>query len=251
MAKLHELLATDGNLKGQALKTRTDLAVTFEKKKHLFEEKIVTYTPDNGGPPETREQKDIQSTVRKEIEWITPILVKSWDAAYAIDIANVSAKSDIILDDGATLAKDVPATALLQLEHRVKEVLDLVKVVPTLDPTKGFRPDEQREKGIYKARENKKDRTEKIEDFIVVVPASKEHPAQVAKVNKDVKIGSILDQEWSSMITPAMKADLIERGEELLRAVTKARSRANGIEIDVKTHKIGKTLLEYVFQPLA
>lgn len=251
MAKLHELLAVDGNLKGQALKTRTDLTQTFEKKKHLFEEKLSTYTPDNGGPAETREQKDIQSTVRKEVDWITPILVKSWDAAYAIDIANVSAKGDIILDNDEVLAKDVPATALLQLEHRVKEVLELVKVIPTLDPTKGFRPDEQREKGIFKARENRKDKTEKTEDFVVVVPSTKEHPAQVAKVNKDVKIGTILDQEWSAMLAPATKAELITRGEELLRAVTKARSRANGLEIDVKTHKIGKTLLEYVFQPLA
>jgi hypothetical protein len=57
--------------------------------------------------------------------------------------------------------------------------------------------------------------------------------------------------EWSSLITPALKADLLERSEALFRAITQARSRANDIEVDAKSHKIGKVLLGYVFTPLA
>ena len=38
-----------------------------------------------------------------------------------------------------------------------------------------------------------------------------------------------------------------DRVEILMRAVKKARSRANDQEIDVRQNKIGKTLLDYVF----
>jgi hypothetical protein len=252
MSKLHELLAVDANLKGQAQKCRTELQSTLEKKRHLFAQKLVTFTPlAEGAPAETREQSDIQTTVKKEVEWLSNIIKKAVDASYAIDIANTTAKADVVLEDGTTLLKDVPATALLQLEKRVKEISEFIHTIPTLDPAKGFEPDTSREAGIYKAREVLKSSTQKVQEPLTLSPATKEHPAQVQLVTKDVKVGTIQELEWSSLITPALKADLLERSEALFRAITQARSRANDIEVDAKSHKIGKVLLGYVFTPLA
>lgn len=252
MSKLHELLAVDANLKGQAQKCRLELQSTLEKKRHLFAEKLVTFTPlAVDAPVEKREESDIQTTVKKEVAWLTNILTKSLDASYAIDIANTQAKADIILEDGTIIAKDVPATALLQLEKRVKEVAEFVHAIPTLDPAKGFVQDADREKGIYKAREVNKPSTQKIQEPLTLAPATDKHPAQVQLVSKDVKIGTIQELEWSSLITPATKADLLERSETLFRAVTQARSRANDTDIDTKSNKIGKALLDYVFQSVS
>jgi hypothetical protein len=39
--RLHELLAVETNLESQMLKCCLELAATFEKKRHLFEEKGV------------------------------------------------------------------------------------------------------------------------------------------------------------------------------------------------------------------
>jgi hypothetical protein len=250
MPKLYELVAVEANLKGQALKCRGELVTTMEKKRHLFQQKLITHIPDGEGEPEVKEQSDIQTTVRKEVEWLGKIATKAIDVSFAIDHANTLAKGDIVLEDGTVVAKDVPTTALLQLEHRVKEVLEFIKAIPTLDPAKGFAPDPAHEAGIYKARDVRKPRTEKREDFNVIVPATKEHPAQVAKTSKDVRIGIIQELEWSALITPADKAELLERGEAMLRGVTQARSRANGQEIDVATHKIGKAMWEHIFHPL-
>ena len=87
MTKLHELLAVHGNLTGQANKKRTDLKVTFEKKRHLFEETRKTFTPnDELEKPQVEEQKDIQSTVIREIDWIKPSLAKALDVAYQVDV---------------------------------------------------------------------------------------------------------------------------------------------------------------------
>ena len=49
------------------------------------------------------------------------------------------------------------------------------------------------------------------------------------------------------MITVAAKGDMLDRVEELLRAVKTARAKANEIDLDVKTNKIGDRLLDYVF----
>ena len=91
MPKLHELLAVDSNLKGQALKLRTDLQSTFEKKRHLFAAKLVTVTPlQEGAEVETREQSDIQTSVSKEINWLLDtILVKSIDSADAMNTKGI------------------------------------------------------------------------------------------------------------------------------------------------------------------
>lgn len=251
MAKLHELLAVDSNLKGQAVVCRTELRGTMTNKRHHFAEKLVTFTPIGEHQlPITEVQTPIQTTVREEIDWLQDILVKQIDVSFAIDFANTTAKSDIVMEDGNVIAKDVPTTALMQLEHRLKEVLEFAKQIPTLDPAKGFEIDPARPAGTYKARVVTKPRTQKVETHVVVVPPTDKHPAQVVKETKDVLTGTLEELEWSSLITPKAKAEILERGEDLLRAVIKARMRANVEEIAPAEHRIGKVLLDYVFKPL-
>lgn len=248
--KLHELLAVETSLENQSNKVRAELAATFEKKRHLFEEKRVTFTPlKEGLAPSTESQSDIQSNIRKEFDWIQPFIVKALDASYQVAEANTVARADIVLEDETVIATGVPATALLELEKRVAEIQALVTATPTLDPAKGFQLDDQRAGGIYKAREVNKPRTAKVKDVVVLYPATEQHPAQVQLLDKDVQTGTIQEQEWSGLITPATKAELIARVETLARAVRSARSRANTVEVDT-TKKIGSKLLAYVFAPL-
>lgn len=252
MAKLHELLAVESNLSTQAQKTRGDLIETFHKKRHLFEEKRSTYTPlAEGAGAVTEAQSDIQSTVAKEINWVTGVLAKAFDAAHQIDLANTKAVADIVDEDGVTIAKAVPATSLLQLEKRINEIRELATAIPTLDPAKGFTQDGSRESGIYQARPVTKQRTKKVLQVLKLADATKEHPQQQQTYNEDVPIGTIQEQEWSAMLTPATKSDILNRCDVLLRAVRKARAKANEVEIEQATNKIGKTLLDYVFKPLA
>jgi hypothetical protein len=251
MAKLHELLAVESNLSTQANKTRGELIETFHKKRHLFEEKRVTFTPNSeNAQAVTETQSDIQSTVLKEITWITGVMAKAWDVAHQVDVANTEAIADVVTEDGSTLLTGIPATSLLQLEKRIKEVSDLVAAIPTLDPAKGFQPDTQRGKGIYQARLVNKTRTKKEPKVLELAPATKEHPRQTQVYNEDVPVGAIQELEWSAMLTPAMKSDLLDRCDMLLRAVRKARAKANETDVEVAGNKIGKKLLDYVFQPV-
>lgn len=247
--KLHEILGSQSQIFGQAEKVRKDLSTTFEKKRHLFEEKRKQFQPlAENSQIVVEEESTIQSTVPAEIAWMAPILAKALDSEATIDEANTKARADVRLDNGTVLLEKVPATQLLQLEKRLTEIQQFITTVPTLDPAKGFAADADRGAGIYKAREVRKQRTAKVQEPIVVVPPTEHHPAQVHISSKDVVTGTIQEQEWSGLITPQVKATMLSRVEELRRAVKQARARANDVIIE-EVH-VGKPLLEYVFQPV-
>lgn len=246
MAKLHELLAAVGPATDQATKVVGELSTTFDKKRHLFTKKLVTFTPlGEGAIPVTEEQAEMNSTVRKELDWLRPHWSRALDAQFQVNCSNLAAKADVILDDGTVLFKDVPATALLELEKRATEFRTFVAGIPTLDPAKGFTPDDDQGDGIYRAREDKRKRTKKDVRVVVLYPATDKHPAQTQLLNEDVVTGDIVTQEWSGLITPAEKADMLTRAEELARAFKTARARANDSVASDK--KVGDRLLGYVF----
>jgi len=249
MSKLHELLAVDGNLKAQADKTRAELMGTFEKKQHHFSEKTVSYKPFEEGTPTTIEgQLDIQTTVPKELKWISDFLVKSLDVSYQVAEANTVARADVVLEDyDGVFLSQLPATSLLELEKRSKELHDFVMAIPTLDPAKGFRADPDKGGDVFKAREEKKTRTKKVNKPLTLAPATDKHPAQVQLVTEDVPVGEITTLEWSGLITVAAKGDMLSRVEDFTRAVKKARSRANEQEINKIDTKIGQKIISYIF----
>lgn len=249
MAKLHELLAVEGQLKGQAETSRKDLRNTFEKKRHLFEEKRVTYQPlTEGAPAVTETQSDIQTNVTDELEWIKGIWSKALDVSYFVAEANTLARADVRLDDGTVIFTGMPATALLDLEKRCGELQELVTAVPTLDPAKGFQPDPDRKAGTYKAREVRRARTKKTFVPLVLSAATKEHAAQVKEGYEDLPVGTTTEQEWSGLVTPKTKGEMLERVEELRRAIKTARQRANEYDQKQVEHPVGEALFGYVFR---
>jgi hypothetical protein len=174
--KLHEVLGSQNQVFTQAAKVRADLLTTFEKKRHLFGEAIVTFKPDGeGAQAVTESQSMLQSTVAKELNWLAETLAKAYDSEATIDQANTLAKADIVLDGGTVLVKDVPATQLLQLDKRLGELLQLLSSVPTLDPAKGFQPDTSRGNGVYQARLVRKRRTKKEQVPLTLIAPTKEH----------------------------------------------------------------------------
>lgn len=248
MAKLHELLAVKDNLRSQAETTRADLKNTFEKKRTHFMKKTVTVKSlKEGVEDKTEVQMNLQTSVAKELEWISEKLRKAIDTAHQVEVANTQARADVVLEDGFILLSNIPVTSLLELEKRLHEIQDLVVAIPTLDPAQGFEPDITEGDGIFKARDVEKPRTEKVFDYVVMVPAVDKHPAQVKELMLDKVVATTITQEWSSLITVAAKGHMLDRVEDVIRAVKKARSRANDTEINVREDKIGNAILRFVF----
>ena len=250
MPKLHELLDVNNNLATQLEKTSGELKETFEKKRHHFTEQVVSYHPfGEDTQAEVEKKLDLQTTVPDELSWIAGFIVKAFDVSHQINVANTMARANVKLEgQDDPLLVEVPAETLLQLEKRLAEVQSLITAAPTLDPAKGFRPDPDRGKSVYKAFEDTKTRTKKTKRAIVLYDATKEHPAQTQLIDEDIPVGKIITHEWSGMITPADKADMLARVESLIRAVKQARSRANDIEIDTTTADmhIGRRLMDFI-----
>jgi hypothetical protein len=248
LPKLHELLAVESPLKGQADKCRNELSSTLEKKRHLFSERLVTFhSNEEGKPAATEEQSALQSTIHKELSWISGIWSKALDGAHAIAEANTKARADVVLEDGTVLLTDVPATSLLELEKRATEIQELIVAIPPLDPAKGFTPDATRGVGIFQAREDVRTRGKKVQRALVLYEATKEHPAQVKEISVDEPVGEIRTKEWSGLITTGEKADMLDRIEQLARAIKRARSRANNTEVG-SAKSIGAILFSYAFK---
>lgn len=252
MPKMHELLGVEASLKGQASKTRNELIVTFDKRVHLFQGRIKTFRPlDETQPHTTEDKQDIQSSIAAEIKWVSTYQAKAVDIVFQIDLANKEAKADVLDEDGNILWKDVPATTLLHLEkHRIPEWKALIEAIPTLDPAKGFVEDPQNGDGHFKAREVVNPRSKKGKKVYIKYEATDKHPAQTELIDEDIPVGTLLTQEWSALITPQKKSELLDQVERLARAVSSARSKANEHSIETKDKKIGAELLDYVFKPL-
>lgn len=243
MAKLHEVLAVDRETKTQADKVLGELKETFEKKRHLFEGKISTFHPKaEGSVPKVEEQRSVQTMVSSELTWIRDFLVKAVDIGNQVAIANQSAIGDIMVGS-RILAKGVPVTNLLELEKRLEQWKQLAESIPTLDPTKNFTMETTSK--TYRAQDVSKSRTQKIQKPIVLYEATKEHPAQVQLASYDEPIGELVIQEWSGLMTPAHKAGILTNIEVLIRAVKKARARAN--ETEAPKAPIGRVLFDFAF----
>jgi hypothetical protein len=248
MAKrLFEYLVVDGQLKAQVQATRAELTGTFKNKRHMFEEKLVTFTPvEEGAPSKTEEQRTIETTVAEELRWIGELWTKALDNGLHVAEGNTLARADVMLDDGSTLLTGVPATALLELEKRAGEILDLLAAVPSLDSTKGYQPDVARGSGVYVARDVTKVRTRKVNKVIRLAEATPEHQEQAQLVSVDEPAGELVEREWSAMVTVAVKGKMMERAEELRRAFKAALHRANAVEVPINGG-CGRAIFSFVF----
>jgi len=245
MAKLHELLAVEGDLEGtyKGILQETETQFTKHPDRYWGQNQR-TELFDANAPTEADDHKEMDDTVNDKLEYSTGHIVRYLDAVLQKEATNQTAKADLIVD-GEVLAKDVPATFLLGLETRLKHIRKIYESIPTLQPGIKWEMDETQGKNVYKmAFPEEKFRTKKIIKNHVKTEATKEHPSQVETYTEDEKVARVITDKWCGMITPAEKSELLGRFDVLLRAVKKARQTANGAEV-IDT-KIGGSLFKYI-----
>jgi len=245
MAKLHELLAVEGDLEGLYRKILKETAVTFTKRADHFQGSMRTldlFADD--APKITPEHKELDSTVGDKLDYQQDHVIRYLDVVLQKELTNGIARADIVID-GTVVAKELPATFLLGLETKLKHLREVYTFIPTLSPGRKWETDEQKGTGIYKdANPEEKFQTEKVIEPVVLYEATKEHPAQVREVSKVNNIGKFTKTNWSGMLTPADKSVILGKLDKLLRAVKKARQRANATK--VVTASVGKELFNFI-----
>jgi hypothetical protein len=252
MTKLHEIIAVESGLMATARQINDEAKKLFGGKPEQFIETVTQLTHFNESDTHLDEIKRtaMTTTVPDKLLYIVSANVKALDAYLTKSKTNQTATADIEID-GVTIATSVPGTALLDLETRLTELREVFAAIPTLAPGKSWKRDEDARKGggVYVTEfPDINYRTRKTVRPIIMSPATKEHPAQVQAVSEDVPIGKFTATTKSGMMTSADKSDLLARLDRLLRAVKRARQRANGAEV-VKG-KIGQPLFDYLYKDI-
>lgn len=248
MAKLHEVLAVESGLQTAAKKINEETIKTFGKKDEHFVEttRMVNHFAEEDQKLDTVETKAMITTVFDKLIYTANPNIRAMDAYLQKEATNQKASADIVVDD-VTLATAVPATVLLGLETKLADLRTVYEAIPTLAPGPAWELDKSARAagGVYKASApDVTFRTKKTVKPIIMAPATDHHPAQVQAVQEDVPTAKIITSHRSGMITPAQKSDLLERIDKLLRAVKRARQRANSTEVEKR--QIGLALFNFI-----
>jgi len=245
MSKLHELLAVEADLAQASQKMLEDCLNTFAKKPDHFEgqTRSVRFFDESREGENLEETKELVSKVSERLEYALKFTGKYYDALLKKESANQTAVADLVVN-GVTIAKDVPATFLLGMETRLKAVRQVLLAIPTLAPSVAWAEDVGAGQDVFLAPTTVSFKTEKTFRHKVLVEPTDKHPAQVREWTEDVPVARVETVKRSTMWSPARKARAIERCDELLHAVKKARQRANTVEVTERA--IAKDMFAYI-----
>lgn len=225
MGKLHELIAVEGDLKTQALATLTGVGDLFQHGVTRLEAQVRVYRPiREDGDTLPAESSELATTVKTELDKVRKAVGAWIDVSVQKEMTNGTTSADVSVDGKVVLAA-LSAPALLNLEAKLATLRAVYAAIPTNDPTERWEKDSQTNAYVSPARESV--RTKKVLKVLVLHEPTKEHPAQVQSYTDDVPEGTWTTTKRSGKLSPAEKADILERIDKLARAVKIARQRAN------------------------
>lgn len=243
--KLCQILAVEKSVKS---KTRDVLTKTYHvfQKPELFAGMSRKYRPKEDGPlAETfpdefkKVQKDVNVLLKQDI---SKALTDLFDVVATKDFANCEAKADVVVG-GLTLLTQVPVTFLLFLEKELVNLHTEVSKVPTLPATENWKWDGNQ--NCYVTFPTETYKTKKTIKTLVKYEATDKHPAQTETYSEDVVTGTWSKIEFSSALPAEDQKNLLNKIEDLQRAVKFAREEANSREISQR--KVGETIFSYLF----
>ncbi|MGC4120756.1 MAG: hypothetical protein QM765_40495 [Myxococcales bacterium] len=254
--KLYELLAVEPEKKANAERARSQTIEAFRSNqahftgmKRTFKPFMVDEAKGEVAGERVENETNLVKTVIEELERTLAATADAFDVSLQIDEANMVARADLTVD-GVLLAESVPATYLLQLEKRLRELRVMFKEIPTFDPVRTWHEDPGApKKNVLRAEPVVTIRKQRTRKYNVMHEATKEHPAQIDIVEVDDPVGEIRSYDWSGMISPGRKAALLDQVDRLIEAVKTARARANTVEID-PGKKLAAKVFEHILKPL-
>jgi hypothetical protein len=241
MTQLNQIIAVEKGIKAKAQRAVTDLYHEAQKTQ-LFGGISRTYRPkDDAGDVLPPESTLVQLKADRILEQLGHDLTRLFDVTATKEIANTSAKADIVVDD-KVLLKGVPVTYLLFLEKQLTDVRTFIGKLPTLDPAVQWHWDAAA--GAWATEPVETHRGKKVPRVLVKAAATDKHPAQVDVWQEDVIDGYWSTTKFSGALPADRVEELLDRVDKLSNAVKFARETANSIPVsDVK---FGDTVFGYL-----
>ena len=242
---LHALIAYEQDLAQQSKAIMEEADNTFLKKQDHFDgvQKVYNAFVDGGEkiPPEV---KEVVTTVEDKLAYTQKAVIKAINATLSKEETNASgvAKASLIVD-GINFG-DFSATSFISLERSLNCIRNLYKSIPTLDPTKTWTKKDSTGRVLYETASEVKFRTNKKQIPLVLAPATDKFAAQVQIVTTDEQVGQYDTVYRSGRLTPLEKSNLLEKIDNLIIAVKKAREKAN--QADVVSVEVGGKIFDYI-----
>lgn len=245
MTKLNQLVAV---LQGEKQNANKLSAPLFHAAKtpELFAGLTKTYEPvDEDGEAFPDERVGVKYTVDQLLKSFSKATGRQLDLGATVETSNMSAVADVKLPDGTVVIPQAPVTFLMPFEKFLEqEVRGLVTSLPTLDLAQTW-SDSDGNTGVSESEPVKRAKGKKIQEPLVLAPATDKHPAQVQLITRDVVAGYWTEKRFSGAISGSRKQELLERVETLIQAVKFAREEANSIEVTDK--KVADAVYGYLF----
>jgi hypothetical protein len=169
-------------------------------------------------------------------------LVEMFDAVGTQDWSNCKARADVVVD-GKVVVPQAPVTFLLFLEKQLTNLRNFVEKLPVRDGGEDW--SYQQEAALYVTPNVQTQVTAKVQEALVLYPATEQHPAQCQMISKDVVAGYWENRKFSGAISKQDQDKLVERVKKFSEAVKTAREEANHVEAD--SVRVGGSILDYIF----
>jgi hypothetical protein len=240
--RLNQVVATVAGKKAQAEKSLTE-AYHIAQKPDLFSGLARTYTPkEDKGEGKPPERKMPQFRVPDLYRKVENDLVEMFDAVGTQDWSNCKARADVVVD-GKVVVPQAPVTFLLFLEKQLTNLRNFVEKLPVRDGGEDW--SYQQEAALYVTPNVQTQVTAKVQEALVLYPATEQHPAQCQMISKDVVAGYWENRKFSGAISKQDQDKLVERVKKFSEAVKTAREEANHVEAD--SVRVGGSILDYIF----
>lgn len=238
----HEVVSVRKGIKSR---TYSDLTAMHKlaQQEDLFNGFAKEFRPldeENGEklPPET---KKVQLVAEDVLANLAENRTEFYDIEAAQEFGNQHANADVVVD-GRVLIANAPATLLMALEKDLKDLITFVGKMPTLDEAQDWEKDPNSK--LFRTKEIVTHKTTKVQEGLVLSPATKEHPAQTQLITRDVITGYWHKVNKSGALPVPRKEEVLNRLNTLRDAVKQALSRANKVEVD--RQDIGKAIFAYL-----
>jgi hypothetical protein len=255
MAKLHELLAAERTPTGAWNAVLDETIKKFKAQEHYFEghSRSLKMIEDSDAnryiEDQNRDEKPVPTTVKDTLTYAFGMFAKAEDLQCQKNVTNAYAKGTIMWK-GFPLIEDLPVDQLLGLEARLTKIRGAFTAIPTLDATKHWDGDEQQGEGVWVTHlPDETTKTEKTVVPVVMAEATKEHREQVQAVTKDVVVGKFSTLRRSGAATSEQKAHMLERIDDLIVEVKRARMRANETLV-IEDVEVSKKVVDLLMEPL-
>lgn len=240
--QLHQLLTLVTGIKTRNYKEVTDISKLFQKP-DLFSGHARTYeTRSAGDETFPDDSKNPQCNARDLLERVRKLETEIWDSRAARDFANMEAKADVVMGE-TVIVKDAPVTWLLDMEKQLNDLRKIIELIPILDSAQIWTEDTHN--GIWRSAVTQTHKTRKVDEVVVLLEPTKEHPGKAEIRPKDVTVGYWNQTNFSGALPATVKKGYIDKINALADAFKLARGQANKVE--VKLQDVGKNIFDYIF----